>query len=171
MLTVKENERLTRVGPGTPMGELMRRYWQPIAAAVELDDNPVKQVKLLGESLVLFRGRKGQLGLIGDTCAPRRISMLSGIPAEEGSQRSRFTENSQTGWRSTERSPMMPLPRECFTARTRSTTAICVSLSNDEDIGPIVPGTNCADWRMRNSVWSSSPRLQFFLPLLGSAWR
>jgi len=84
MLTVKENERLTRVGPGTPMGDLMRRYWQPIAAAVELDDNPVKQVKLLGESLVLFRGRKGQLGLIGDTCAHRRISMLYGIPEEEG---------------------------------------------------------------------------------------
>ena len=52
MLTVKENERLTRVGPGTPMGELLRRYWQPIGAAVELDDNPVKPVKILGESLV-----------------------------------------------------------------------------------------------------------------------
>ena len=84
MLTVKENERLTQVGPGTPMGELMRRYWQPIAAAVELGDNPVKHVKLLGESLVLFRGKKGQLGLIGDTCAHRRISLLYGIPEEEG---------------------------------------------------------------------------------------
>jgi len=58
MLTVKENDRLTRVGPNTPMGVLMRRYWQPIAAAVELDDNPVKPVKLLGESLILYRDRK-----------------------------------------------------------------------------------------------------------------
>jgi len=75
MLTVKENERLTRVGPGTPMGELLRRYWQPIGAAVELDDNPVKPIKILGESLVLYRDRKGRLGLIGDTCPHRRTSM------------------------------------------------------------------------------------------------
>ncbi len=45
MRTVKENERLTRVGPGTPMGALLRRYWHPIGAAVELDDNPVKPVQ------------------------------------------------------------------------------------------------------------------------------
>ncbi|MGH8059765.1 MAG: Rieske 2Fe-2S domain-containing protein, partial [Candidatus Entotheonellia bacterium] len=84
MLNVKENERLTRVGPGTPMGELMRRYWQPIAAAVELDDDPVKPVRLLGESLVLYRDRKGRLGLIGDTCPHRRMSLLYGVPEEEG---------------------------------------------------------------------------------------
>jgi 5,5'-dehydrodivanillate O-demethylase len=57
---VQENERLTRVGPGTPMGELLRRYWQPMSTAVELDDNPVKPVKLLGESLVLYRDRQGR---------------------------------------------------------------------------------------------------------------
>ena len=78
MLTAKENERLTRVGPGTPMGELMRRYWQPIAAAAELDDNPVKHVKLLGESLVLYRDRSGALGLIGDTCPHRNVSLQYG---------------------------------------------------------------------------------------------
>src|SRR6266581_6417449 len=84
MLTVKENERLTRVGPGTPTGELLRRYWQPIGAAVELDDNPVRHVKILGESLVLYRDRLGHLGLIGDTCPHRRTSMLYGIPEDEG---------------------------------------------------------------------------------------
>jgi 5,5'-dehydrodivanillate O-demethylase len=84
MLTIKENERLTRVGPGTPMGELLRRYWQPIGATTELDNNPVKEVKVLGESLVLYRDRKGRLGLIGDTCAHRRMAMVYGIPEEEG---------------------------------------------------------------------------------------
>lgn len=84
MLTVKENERLTRVGPGTPMGELLRRYWQPIGATAELDNNPVKQIKILGESLVLYRDRKGRLGLIGDLCAHRRMAMVYGIPEEEG---------------------------------------------------------------------------------------
>ena len=84
MLTVKENERLTQAGPDTPMGDLLRRYWQPVGAAAELDENPVREVKILGESLVLYRDRKGRLGLIGDTCAHRRMSMLYGIPEDEG---------------------------------------------------------------------------------------
>ena len=56
MLTREENEMLTRVGPGTPCGDLMRRYWHPIAATVQ-EDNPVRQVRILGEDLVLFRDR------------------------------------------------------------------------------------------------------------------
>lgn len=43
MLSEDTNERLTRVGKGTPMGELMRRYWHPLAAAVELDERPTKE--------------------------------------------------------------------------------------------------------------------------------
>jgi 5,5'-dehydrodivanillate O-demethylase len=66
MLSVKENERLTRVGPGTPMGTLLRRYWHPVAASAALDENPVQSIQILGESLVLFRDRQGRLGLIGD---------------------------------------------------------------------------------------------------------
>ena len=84
MLTAKENERLMRVGPGTPMGELMRRYWHPVAAVAELDENPVKAVKILGESLVVYRDRKGGYGLIDDTCPHRRISLEYGIPENEG---------------------------------------------------------------------------------------
>ena len=54
MATAAQNERMTRVGPGTPMGELMRRYWHPIAASVELTgDEPTRAVRLLGEDLVL----------------------------------------------------------------------------------------------------------------------
>ena len=52
MLTTAENERLTRVGPGTPMGNLMRYYWFPIAGSVELEVNPVKKVRLLGEDQI-----------------------------------------------------------------------------------------------------------------------
>lgn len=84
MLRIEENERLTRVGPGTPMGALLRQYWHPVAATAELDENPVKQVKILGESLVLFRDRQGRLGLIDDTCPHRRVSFLYGIPEAEG---------------------------------------------------------------------------------------
>ena len=84
MLSVEENKRLTEVGPGTPMGELMRRYWHPVAAVAELNQNPVKAVKILGESLVVYRDRQGRYGLIDDTCPHRRISLVYGIPENEG---------------------------------------------------------------------------------------
>src|ERR1700680_4768536 len=64
LLTAARNEMLTRVGLGTPMGELLRRYWQPIAGASELDANPIKTVRLMGEDLVLYRDRGGHYRLI-----------------------------------------------------------------------------------------------------------
>lgn len=84
MVTAEEQKLFTQVGPGTPGGELLRRYWYPIAALGELDDNPVKPVKLLGETLVLYRDRSGTLGLIDSQCAHRRASMTLGVPEEQG---------------------------------------------------------------------------------------
>ncbi|MGD9953328.1 MAG: Rieske 2Fe-2S domain-containing protein [Burkholderiales bacterium] len=84
MVTAEENKLLTEVGPGTPGGELLRRYWYPIAALAELDENPVRPVKLLGESLVLYRDRKGTLGLVDSACAHRRANLALGVPEEEG---------------------------------------------------------------------------------------
>src|ERR1700757_1403866 len=84
MLTAEQNESLTRVGPGTPMGNLMRRYWQPIGAASELENRWTRRVRLLGEDLVLFRNRQGNLGLIAEQCPHRRASFAHGIPTEDG---------------------------------------------------------------------------------------
>ena len=84
MVTVEENKLLTQVGPGTPGGELLRRYWFPIAAAAELDENPVKSVRLLGEDLVLYKDRSGTLGLIDSLCAHRRAHLALGVPEEVG---------------------------------------------------------------------------------------
>ena len=84
MLSREENELLTRVGPGSPCGELMRRYWHPIAATVQLEDNPVRTVRILGEDLVLFRDRSGNLGLLGPRCPHRAMHMAFGIPEEVG---------------------------------------------------------------------------------------
>ena len=84
MLTKQENERLTQVGPGTPMGELMRRYWHPVGAAAELDSAPAKSVRILSENLVLFRNTRGGYGLIGSRCAHRRASLRFGVPEEDG---------------------------------------------------------------------------------------
>ena len=84
MLTAEENKRLTQVGPGTPMGELMRRYWHPVAGAIELKDTATKSVRILGEDLVLYKDRSGTLGLIDESCPHRRINLLYGIPEEDG---------------------------------------------------------------------------------------
>jgi len=84
MLSIEQNERLSRVGQGTPMGNLLRRYWYPVAAGVELDENPVKKVRLMGEDLVLYRDKSGNLGLIDEPCPHRRVSLEYGIPEEVG---------------------------------------------------------------------------------------
>ena len=57
MLTAEQNDRLTRVGPGTPTGELMRRYWHPIAAVSQMNDRSTKPIKLLGEELIHYKDK------------------------------------------------------------------------------------------------------------------
>jgi 5,5'-dehydrodivanillate O-demethylase len=84
MLSVDTNEKLTQVGKDTPMGELMRRYWHPVAATVELDERPTKPVRLLAEDLVLYKDRSGTYGLIDRTCPHRRVDLSYGIPEENG---------------------------------------------------------------------------------------
>jgi 5,5'-dehydrodivanillate O-demethylase oxygenase subunit len=84
MLTREMNEMLTRVGPGTPCGELMRRYWHPIYPEARLRENPVAKVRILCEDLVLFRDRSGRLGLVQERCPHRRTSLSVGIPEPEG---------------------------------------------------------------------------------------
>jgi 5,5'-dehydrodivanillate O-demethylase len=84
MLAKELNDRLTQVGPGTPLGNLLRRYWFPIARTPELDDEPVLAVTLLGENLALFRSDSGKLGLVAQRCPHRGASLAYGIPEEEG---------------------------------------------------------------------------------------
>ena len=78
MLSAKDNASLTAVGRGTPMGELMRRYWQPIAAVAQLDERPTLAVRLLGEDLVLYRDTQGRYGLLDRHCAHRRADLSYG---------------------------------------------------------------------------------------------
>jgi 5,5'-dehydrodivanillate O-demethylase len=84
MLTAEVNDRYTKVGPGTPTGELMRRYWHPIAAATQMKDKATKKVRLLGKDLILYKDRSGDFGLIEPHCAHRRMNMIYGIPEEHG---------------------------------------------------------------------------------------
>jgi 5,5'-dehydrodivanillate O-demethylase len=85
MLTGDENEKLTRVGPGTPAGELLRRYWHPVAVATELtEEKPIKPVKMLGEKLVIFRDQSGRYGLLGEHCPHRMASLAYGRTEPDG---------------------------------------------------------------------------------------
>ena len=74
---------LTRVGPGTPCGEYLRRYWHPVAMSSELGDLPLP-LKVLGEELVLFRDLSGRLGLVQRRCPHRRASLEYGRLEERG---------------------------------------------------------------------------------------
>jgi 5,5'-dehydrodivanillate O-demethylase len=84
VVTTEENELLTRIGPGTRMGALMRRYWQPIGTAGEMQNAWTKRIRILDEDLVLFRDRANALGLIAEKCPHRNASMAYGIPAADG---------------------------------------------------------------------------------------
>ena len=84
MISEGENQELMQVGPGSLMGELMRRYWMPIAAAAELEDTPIKQMRLMGEDLVLYRDKEGNHGLLDLHCAHRRADLSYGIQDENG---------------------------------------------------------------------------------------
>jgi phthalate 4,5-dioxygenase len=86
MLSAQDNELLTRVGPGTPMGDLLRRYWTPallVSEAPTPDGDPVK-VRLLGENLVAFRDTTGRLGLVQENCPHRGASLFFGRNEECG---------------------------------------------------------------------------------------
>jgi len=86
VLSVKDNEKLTKVGPGTPMGELMRRYWQPVLLSWEVDepDGAPIRVRILGEDLVAFRDTSGRVGLLSEWCPHRLTSLFLGRNEENG---------------------------------------------------------------------------------------
>ena len=86
MLSYADNELLTRTGPGTPMGNLMRRYWIPalMVSQIPEPDCPPVRVKLLSENLVAFRDTMGQVGLVAEACPHRLASLYFGRNEECG---------------------------------------------------------------------------------------
>jgi 5,5'-dehydrodivanillate O-demethylase len=84
VLTREQQETLTRVGPGTPMGEVLRRYWFPVAASAALAPGQVLPVRLLGEDLALFRTRDGLPGLVDARCPHRGASLAHGLVDGDG---------------------------------------------------------------------------------------
>jgi 5,5'-dehydrodivanillate O-demethylase oxygenase subunit len=84
MLSKEQNETLTRVGPGTPMGDLLRRYWYPVAFQKDLDEWPIRKVRLLGEDFALWKRPEGGYGIMQERCPHRAASMVYGVVEEGG---------------------------------------------------------------------------------------
>ena len=90
MMNQEQNDLITRIGPNTPCGRLMRNYWQPAALTAELaDSRPIKAVRLLGGEFVLFRDEAGRLGLMDRDC-PHRGADLAFGRLENGGLRCAF---------------------------------------------------------------------------------
>jgi len=86
MLTQNDNEMITRTGPGTPMGDYLRRFWIPALCSDEIaePDSPPVRVKILNEELVAFRDTNGDVGLVDNYCPHRRASLFFGRNEECG---------------------------------------------------------------------------------------
>ena len=76
-MTPEENEMLTRVGSGTPGGEMLRRYWWPVWFEEKIEKKPI-MIRLLGETFVLFRDGSGKIGMLDHICSHRRASLEFG---------------------------------------------------------------------------------------------
>ncbi len=86
MLTREENRYMTETGPGTPMGDFMRRFWHPVLLSEELPepDCPPKRTRILSEDLIAFRDTNGNVGLVDSYCPHRRASLFFGRNEESG---------------------------------------------------------------------------------------
>jgi 5,5'-dehydrodivanillate O-demethylase oxygenase subunit len=130
MLTAEEQETLTRVGRGTPMGELLRRYWIPVAASVELAAATARPVRLLGEDLALFRTAEGEIGLVEARCPHRGASLAYGV-VEDGTLRCAYH-----GWRFARTGACVEIP-SLGSRRTR-TDGAGVAGYRAEELGGLV---------------------------------
>jgi|SRR5579871_865036 len=116
-MTEYDNQRLTQVGPDAPMGQMMRRFWLPIlrSQAVEADGAP-RRVKVLGENMVVFRDTSGQLGILEEFCAHRRISLALAHNGEGG------LRCIYHGWKFAADGRVLDIPTETDAARCAAIT-------------------------------------------------
>jgi nitrite reductase/ring-hydroxylating ferredoxin subunit len=84
MLSREQNDRLTRVGPGTPCGELLRRYRQPLCGTEQVDGGKRKRIRLLGEDLLAFKAASGEYGCVQEQCPHRNASLYFGFLEPDG---------------------------------------------------------------------------------------
>lgn len=119
MLSREENELLTRTGPGTPMGNLMRLFWIPAMTLAEVPgaDQPPRRLRLLGENLVVFRDTEGRVGVLEEQCPHRGASLYFGR-VEEGGIRCVYH-----GWKFSATGQCVDMPTEPCTSKMKSRVA------------------------------------------------
>src|SRR5512143_1734296 len=102
MLSQQDNEMLTHVGPGTPMGNLLRQYWAPALLSEELPspDCPPIRVKLMCEELIAFRNTSGEVGLVANACPHRARASCIAAPCLTKTQSTRSGRRRRTRARS-----------------------------------------------------------------------
>ncbi len=119
MITAEQNRRLTEVGPGTAMGNLLRRYWHPIAAEDQVPVGARRAVTLLGEELVLYRLPSGEYGLVERHCPHRRADFVNGY-VEDGGIRCSYH-----GWKFAADGRCVDQPFEEASGATRFRDRVC----------------------------------------------
>jgi 5,5'-dehydrodivanillate O-demethylase len=119
VLSKEKNELLTRIGPHTPMGDLLRRYWHPVAGVSELLAEPVKTMRLFGEDLVLYRDLSGRYGLIDRHCPHRRADMSYGFVEQNG------LRCSYHGWTVNEIGSVVAIPYDDIVKPQGKTKSLC----------------------------------------------
>ena len=107
--TAAHDPELTGTDAGTPMGEFMRRFWQPVCLSQELGQLP-KAIRILGEDLVAFRDQSGRIGVLDRHCSHRGASLEFGIVVKEG------IRCCYHGWRTTSTAPSSKRPASRPTA-------------------------------------------------------
>ncbi len=130
MLTPEQQDQLTRIGPGTPMGELFRRYWMPVLPSCDLDAGSVRRVRLLGEDLVVFRDGTGTLGALEEHCPHRGTSLAYGSVDDEG------IRCPYHGWKFNRAGTCLEVPPEPPTSKLLQ--SVCASAYPVKELGGLI---------------------------------
>ena len=132
MLSKEDNELLSRVGPGTPMGKFMRRFWVPALRAEQLEPGVPQRVRLLGENMVAFRAADGRVGVLDEACPHRGVS-LSLARVEDCALRCIFH-----GWKIDASGKVLDVPAEPAERRQQYAERVKVKAFPAHDIAGIV---------------------------------
>ena len=160
MLRREDNELITRTGPGTPMGEALRRYWMPALLSEELPepDCPPVRVGLLSEKLVAFRDTEGKVGLVAENCPHRGASLFFGRNEECG------LRCVYHGWKFDTSGTCVDMPNEPpesnFKHKIKATAYPCVELGGVvwAYMGPAVPSTGSGLPPLPAQEWARAPQ-------------
>ncbi len=129
MLSKELNEELTRVGPGTAMGNLLRHYWYPVALTRELEEFPVKKTRLLGEDFAVYKRADGAYGIVAERCPHRGASLAYGMVEANG------LRCAYHGWLFDDKGKVLEQPAE---ANANFREKVCARVGRAQELGGLI---------------------------------